>query len=162
MSFRLNLLFIIFALLLNCGEVSKSDKKLEHNENISLYFDLEGNEVNISDYKGNRVLVNYWATWCTPCLKEMPSMEKAQEALKNENYVFLFATTDDLDKIKNFQQNNSYNFNFLQYQGTLDKLNIYALPATIIYNSKGEMANRIDGATEWDAKEMLDQLRDIP
>lgn len=162
MSLRFIFLFISFALLLNCGEVSKSNEKIENNEKITSYLDLDGNEVKISDYKGKRVLVNYWATWCTPCLKEMPSMEKAREALKNENYVFLFATTDDLDKIKNFQQNNSYNFNFLQYQGTLDKLNIYALPATFIYNSKGDMAKRIDGATEWDAEEILGQLRDIP
>ena len=162
MSLRLIFPFISFALLLNCGEISKSNKKIENNEKITSYLDLDGNEVKISDYKGKRVLVNYWATWCTPCLKEMPSMEKAQEALNNENYVFLFATTDDLDKIKNFKKNNSYNFNFLQFRGTLDKLNIYALPATFIYNSKGEMAKRIDGATEWDSKEMLDQLRDIP
>ncbi|MBT8385258.1 MAG: redoxin domain-containing protein, partial [Bacteroidia bacterium] len=66
MSFRLNLLFIGFALLLQCGEVSKSDQNFENNKKISLYFGLDGNEVKISDYKGKRVLVNYWATWCTP------------------------------------------------------------------------------------------------
>ena len=148
--------------MLNCGEVSKSDQKFKSNEEISMYFDLDGNDVKISDYKGKRVLINFWATWCTPCLIEMPSMENAQEALKDENYVFLFATTDDIDKIKNFEKNNSYNFKFLKYNGTLDKLNIYALPATFIYNSKGEMVKRIDGVTEWDAEEMLAQLRDIP
>ena len=162
MSFRVNFLIISFILLLNCGEVSKSDQKFKSNKEISMYFDLDGNDVKISDYKGKRVLVNFWATWCTPCLKEMPSMENAQEALKDENYVFLFATTDDIDKIKNFEKNNSYNFKFLKYNGTLDKLNIYALPATFIYNSKGEMVKRIDGVTEWDAEEMLAQLRDIP
>jgi thiol-disulfide isomerase/thioredoxin len=162
MSFRVNFLFISFILLLNCGEVSKSDQKFISNEEISMYFDLDGNDVKISDYKGKRVLINFWATWCTPCLIEMPSMENAQEALKDENYVFLFATTDDIDKIKNFEKNNSYNFKFLKYNGTLDKLNIYALPATFIYNSKGEMVKRIDGVTEWDAEEMLAQLRDIP
>ena len=161
MSFRVNFLIISFILLLNCGEVSKSDQKFKSNEEISMYFDLDGNDVKISDYKGKRVLVNFWATWCTPCLKEMPSMENAQEALKDENYVFLFATTDHIDKIKNFEKNNSYNFKFLKYNGTLDKLNIYALPATFIYNSKGEMVKRIDGVTEWDAEEMLAQLRNI-
>ena len=161
MSFRVNFLFISFILLLNCGEVSKSDQKFKSNKEISMYFDLDGNDVKISDYKGKRVLVNFWATWCTPCLKEMPSMENAQEALKDENYVFLFATTDHIDKIKNFEKNNSYNFKFLKYNGTLDKLNIYALPATFIYNSKGEMVKRIDGVTEWDAEEMLAQLRNI-
>ena len=161
MSFRVNFLFISFILLLNCGEVSKSDQKFKSNEEISMYFDLDGNDVKISDYKGKRVLINFWATWCTPCLIEMPSMENAQEALKDENYVFLFATTDDIDKIKNFEKNNSYNFKFLKYNGTLDKLNIYALPATFIYNSKGEMVKRIDGVTEWDAEEMLAQLRNI-
>lgn len=161
MSFRVNFLFISFILLLNCGEVSKSDQKFKSNKEISMYFDLDGNDVKISDYKGKRVLINFWATWCTPCLIEMPSMENAQEALKDENYVFLFATTDHIDKIKNFEKNNSYNFKFLKYNGTLDKLNIYALPATFIYNSKGEMVKRIDGVTEWDAEEMLAQLRNI-
>ena len=161
MSFRVNFLIISFILLLNCGEVSKSDQKFKSNKEISMYFDLDGNDVKISDYKGKRVLINFWATWCTPCLIEMPSMENAQEALKDENYVFLFATTDHIDKIKNFEKNNSYNFKFLKYNGTLDKLNIYALPATFIYNSKGEMVKRIDGVTEWDAEEMLAQLRNI-
>ena len=147
--------------MLNCSDV-KNKKTIDNKViNTSLYLDLEGNTVKIQDFKGKRVLLNFWATWCTPCLKEMPSMLKAQEILKDENYVFLFATTDNLDKINQFKKNNDYPFQYLQFKSTLDKLNIYALPATLIYNAEGNQVKRIDGATEWDSKEMLDQLRAI-
>jgi len=147
--------------LLNCADVKK-EKGIEIKPVItSLYTDLEGNPVAIKDFKGKRILLNFWATWCTPCLKEMPSMAKAQEVLKNENYVFLFATTDNLDKIDQFKKNNDYPFQYLQFKSTLDKLNIYALPATFIYDTEGNEVKRIDGATEWNSEKMLEQLRKI-
>ena len=161
MNIKYILVFICCITMLNCSDV-KNKKTIENKViKTSLYIDLEGNTVKIQDFKGKRILLNFWATWCTPCLKEMPSMLKAQEILKDENYVFLFATTDNLDKINQFKKNNDYPFQYLQFKSTLDKLNIYALPATLIYNAEGSQVKRIDGATEWDSKEMLDQLRAI-
>jgi thiol-disulfide isomerase/thioredoxin len=147
--------------LISCNHTQKKDIVNDKAEITSLYVDLDGNSIAIKDFKGKRVLLNFWATWCTPCLKEMPSMEIAQELLKNENYVFLFATTDNLEKINQFKKNNRYPFQFLQFKSTLDKLKIYALPATFIYDTKGNQVKRIDGATEWDSKETLTLLRTI-
>ena len=127
----------------------------------SLYTDLEGNAVKLSDFKGKRILLNFWATWCTPCIKEMPSMAKAQEILKDENYIFLFATTDALKKVTHFKENNPYPFQYLQFTSSLDKLNIYALPATFIYDTHGKMVKRMNGATEWNSEEILNQLKTI-
>src|SRR5688572_18783836 len=53
----------------------------------SMYSDLEGKPINIADYAGKKVFVNYWATWCAPCIKEIPSIARAAEAM-GEDYVF--------------------------------------------------------------------------
>lgn len=153
---------IIFLLVLiifvACGDKKSKDVEKENSSHLT---NLSGEEILISTYKGSRVLVNYWATWCTPCLQEMPALVHAQEILKNENYVFLFPTTDEIKKIKAFQKAKNYPLQFLHYTSTLDKLNIYALPATFIYNTQGEMVKRIDGATAWDSEEIINLLKSI-
>lgn len=156
-----HLLMLFLGLLMSCNEAPTKNGTKKANEVFSLYADLEGNLVSLEDFKGKKIVLNYWATWCTPCLKEMPSMVRAQELLQIENFVFLFATTDDIEKIIEFKQRNSYPFQFLQFKTSLDKLNIYALPATFLYDSKGNLVKRIDGATVWDSEEMLNQLREI-
>ncbi len=162
MNFKCILILFCFNLLISCNHTQKRDiAKEKVRITSSLYLDLEGNSVVLDNFKGKRILLNFWATWCAPCLKEMPSMKRAQKVLKNENYVFLFATTDDLKKINQFIKNENYPFQFLQFKGTLDKLNIYALPTTFVYDTNGNQVKRIDGATEWDSKEMLNQLRAI-
>ena len=75
--------------------------------------------------------------------------------------MFLFATTDTVEKIIEFKLKNNYPFQYLQLNSSLDKLNIYALPATFLYNSQGKLVKRIDGAAEWDSEEMLNLLRAI-
>jgi len=149
---------LVLILFVACGD--KQAKDVEK-ENISYFTNLEGEEILLSTYKGSRIVVNYWATWCTPCLEEMPSLVHSQEILKNENYIFLFPTTDEIKKIKAFQKVKNYPLQFMHYSSTLDKLNIYALPATFIYNTKGEMVKRIDGVTAWDSEEIINLLKSI-
>ena len=67
------------------------------------YEDLEGNPVALSDYSGKRILLNFWATWCRPCIEEMPSLLKAQEVLGKEDYVFLLATDQSVNIINSFK-----------------------------------------------------------
>lgn len=161
MQYKLFLIFFGFCLFVNCRDVEKEKALGEKSKNTTLFINLEGKNVDLKNYQGKRVLVNFWATWCTPCLQEMPSLVRAQEILANENYVFLFPTTDNLKKIMAFNKIKSYPLQFLHYTSTLDQLNIYALPATLIYNTKGEMVKRIDGSTEWDSKEIISLLKNI-
>ena len=161
MQYKLFLIFFSFCLLVNCRDVKKEKVLEEKSENTTLFINLEGKNVDLNNYLGKRVLVNFWATWCIPCLQEMPSLVRAEEILANENYVFLFPTTDNLEKIMAFNKIKSYPLQFLHYTSTLDKLNIYALPTTLIYDTKGEMVKRIDGSTEWDSEEIINLLKNI-
>ncbi|MFS4491831.1 TlpA family protein disulfide reductase [Maribacter sp. 2308TA10-17] len=133
----------------------------EENEPKSTYEDLEGKPIELSDYKGKRILLNYWATWCKPCIEEMPSMVEAQTLLDKENYVFLFASDQSVAKIKAFQQKRGFDLNFVKFNGSLTSEEITALPATFIYNEKGEKVERMDGATEWNSPEIIQKLKNI-
>ncbi|MEI2822702.1 MAG: hypothetical protein V9F02_04650 [Chitinophagaceae bacterium] len=70
-----------------------------------------------------------------PCLKEMPSIEKAQNILRNKNIVFLLASAETIDEIDAFRKLQSYPFNYVQLQNS-EELNIDGLPTTFIFNKK--------------------------
>ena len=156
--------FVIILLVLSISISCKGERKEEvrNSKKVTLYADLNGVPVSLEQFKGKRILVNYWATWCVPCLKEFPSLVKAQELLSNDNYVFLFPSPDGVEKIKVFNESKSYPLQFLSLNESLDKLDIYALPSTIIYATDGSVYKRIDGATDWSAPEIIELLRDVP
>ncbi|WP_282143869.1 TlpA family protein disulfide reductase [Cellulophaga baltica] len=125
----------------------------------SLYTDLEGNPISLNDYKGKKILLNFWATWCSPCIEEMPSLERAMTLLKDDNFIFLLATDEPIETINNFKAHTNVKLNFIRYTGALSQLKIYALPATFIYNEQGKEVTVIRGASEWDAPEMILKLK---
>lgn len=157
-------IIVIMILVISVTSSCKGDRKEEvkYSEKETLYADLNGVPVSLEQFKGKRILVNYWATWCVPCLKEFPSLVKAQEVLSNENYVFLFPSPDGAKKIKAFNETKSYPLQFLSLNESLDKLDIYALPSTIIYATDGSVYKKIEGATDWSAPEMIELLKDVP
>ena len=105
---------IIFAMvltgILGCNTKTKEDSQKPVSEPAeskdivaeSLFQDLEGKAIDLSDYQGKRVVLNYWATWCVPCIKEMPSLGAAEKVLEKENYVFLLASDESVTKIQDF------------------------------------------------------------
>ncbi len=160
------LFLLILVTSLSCKNSAKEQVERSSDESVqgvvepeSSFVDLDGKPVHLSDFKGKRVLLNYWATWCRPCIEEMPSLLNAQEVLGAENYVFLLASDQSLEKIKAFKEKKQYDFTFLKFTGSLADMQINALPATFIYNESGKFMKRIDGATEWDSPLLLDKLK---
>lgn len=121
--------------------------------------DLSGNPVALSDFKGKFVLLNLWATWCQPCIKEMPSLVDLQEKLGpaltvvalsedhgGEVIVKLFVDKLGLDKLKIGLDPKSSAIRAFQAEG---------LPSSFLIGPDGKVLGKVEGAADWDS----DQLR---
>lgn len=122
--------------------------------------DLDGNQIDLADFKGRRIFLNLWATWCKPCIAEMPDIDAANKILSNEDYVFLLASDEKPEKIKKFAAKyNEFSFQFVHMVNSVYDLDVVALPTTLIINRNGEIVYDEVGAKKWDSEEVLNQLR---
>ena len=151
-------------LLVGCSSSSSQNSNSYPSNSIqsnSIYVDLDNNEVDLSSFRGKKILINYWATWCGPCIQEMPSLLKAQELLKDENYIFLLVSDESIQKISTFKNRKKFNFTYLKSLVSLGSMGIYSLPTTYIFNEKGEKVNKIVGAVDWNSNRMIKKLKSL-
>lgn len=126
--------------------------------------DLYGADVNISDFRGKIVFLNFWATWCPTCVVEMPSMEKLHRKLKDKDFALVsISLQDPAAEVKRFFKQNELTFTaLLDSTGkTVPGFGIRAIPTTLILDKTGRIIGRVMGAREWDSREsmaMFEQL----
>lgn len=116
--------------------------------------------IDLSPYKGKVVFINFWATWCKPCVSEMPSLQQLTNKLKDENIVFLFASDEAVGEIDDFKKSNNYTMEFAKVE-SLGDLNISAIPTTFIYDKNGALAFTETGARQWDSEESIAMVTKI-
>ena len=150
--------------MLGCRELNKNKPgtlgdKILTIENIRLT-DLNELPVKPESYQGKTVFINFWATWCKPCIEEMQSIEKAQMRLKDKNVLFLMASVESSGQIREFEINHPYPFNYVIVQN-FEQLNIQALPTTFIFNSMGKQVFSEMGSRNWDDNHNIDLILDI-
>ncbi len=100
------------------------------------YKDLDGNIFKLSEFKGKYILVNFWATWCAPCIKEFPVLDDTYELLKKD-YVFIMVSDESIDKIKKFAANKPYQFVFAKTNNLMTK-GITYVPQTFVLDKNGK------------------------
>lgn len=129
--------------------------------------DMDGNKVRLADYKGKVVVVDFWATWCGPCLKSFPEMKSLVEKYKaNDNVAFLFINTwennnDFKRKVKDIIESNAYPFTVLyddQPQGepaelVAKKFAVASLPTKFIIDEQGRVRFKLDGTKHYGTSE---------
>jgi len=155
MKLLISLLFT-FLILIGCSSRSSNESVLNK---IKLK-DLYDQSIDLDKYEGKTIFINFWATWCAPCIKEMPSIEKAMTALEKDKIVFLFASNESVEQIKEFDEEKKFNFTYVQLQN-MEELNIQVLPTTYIINSKGELAFSETGFRQWDEAANLELINRI-
>lgn len=120
---------------------------------------LHGKNVSLSDYRGKVVLVNIWATWCTPCVDEMPSMEKLYQKLKSENFEILAVSIDSLgaQEVAPFMEKYKLTFPALiDSEGTIRIVyRATGVPESFIIDKDGRLVKKIIGAIDWTRPEIL-------
>ncbi len=119
--------------------------------------DLQGKSVALSDFRGQVVLLNFWATWCGPCRVEMPAMEALYQAMHDQGLEILAVSVDQqgMAVTKPFQESMGLTFPILHdsdYQVGLE-YGARTLPMTYAIDRKGIIRHRIFGARDWNSSE---------
>lgn len=122
--------------------------------------DADGKMHRLSDYRGNVVFINFWATWCPPCLREMPSMQRLWEQLKQKDFVILAIDVgEDDETVFQFTVALDTPLEFpllLDREGKIvEQWPVLGLPTTFIIDKQGRVAFRAVGAREWDQPELV-------
>lgn len=142
------------------SEKSETEREILQDYDWNLQ-QLNGEDVNFSQSKGKVVIVNFWATWCPPCVAEMPSFQKLYDTY-GDKVDFYFVTSEKPEKIMSFMTKNSYSLPiFLQTYEAPKQLESSVLPTTYLISKTGEIIIGEEGAADWNSKKMralLDQL----
>lgn len=122
--------------------------------------DLQNNPIDLGQYQGKIIFLNFWATWCKPCIAEMPSIQEVQNKLQSKEIVFLLASSEGIEEISTFQNTHNYKFNYIRVENS-EELNIQGLPTTIIFDQKGQVVFSEMGARQWNEKDNIDMILKI-
>lgn len=117
--------------------------------------DMTGNNVNLQRFKGKKVFVNLWASWCPPCRREMPSIEKLSKAVDQNKVAFVMLSLDDsFDKAKSFVKQQQLSLPVYYPAENLPALfHVQVVPTTFIFDESGKLIQRIDGGDNYDSQE---------
>lgn len=131
-----------------------------------MLMDLEGNEVRLSDFRGKKVLVNFWATWCPPCRIEMPHMQKFYEDYQKKDVVILGVNLTTTEKrtedIPKFVQEEKLSFPIVldETGEVMLTYQVFAYPTTYLLDSSGIIQERFQGAISYDImKEAMKNIK---
>ncbi|MBI3509279.1 MAG: TlpA family protein disulfide reductase [Bacteroidetes bacterium] len=122
---------------------------------------LDGTPVKLSAFKGKTVFVNFWETWCGPCVEELPTIEAARMQLDSSKIIFITVSEEDPAKIKNFSAQHDYHFQYLISQKKFHELNINTYPTTYIIDKHGHVAFSEIGAADWSDVSTLARIEEI-
>ena len=179
-SQRNNIIFLVFILLLLIPQtrqpiqvllqkglamispsVIKEDKRITLKDYDWQLVDENGKSYNFNNAKEKVVVLNFWATWCPPCIAEMPSMEKLYKDYKDE-VVFLFVSNESQDVISKFKQKNDYDFLvYSSVTATPKLLEASSIPRTFVLDPQGHIVIDKTGAADWNSDKVRKLLDDL-
>ncbi|AFL51281.1 redoxin family protein [Sinorhizobium fredii] len=131
-----------------------------------LFTDGDGQPRTLADFRGKVVLLNVWATWCLPCRKEMPTLDRLQAALGGDRFQVVALSVDRLgaETVKTFYSEIGVRRLAAHVDASgraLSALAAVGLPTTILIDTDGRELGRLMGPAEWDAPDMVAFLKSI-
>ena len=127
--------------------------------------DLNGTRVSLAEFRGKVVLLNIWATWCLPCVEEMPSMEKLHHEMGGEDFIILAVSIDGTgaEVVIPFVEKHNLSFTVLvDRKATVKSLfQVTGVPESIIIDKEGMVVEKVLGARNWASSEILGYFRNL-
>ena len=162
------LIIFIFLISNSFADEVNNIKNLVINKELNKYdgltfFDVKNKQINLDDYKGNLVLLNFWATWCAPCKEEMPSLDflQSHNDLNNLKIFPINVGKDNIEKSKDFFEDLQIKnlMPFFDSPKTLAKeFRLRGIPTSIIFNKDGLEFARVIGSIDFKNKDFIEWL----
>jgi peroxiredoxin len=128
-----------------------------------VFTDLEERTVSLASLEGRVVVLNYWATWCAPCLTELPSLDRLHRALSREGLVVLAVSVDEGGTdVEGFVRERGFAFTVLRDRGGAQaarELGVDSYPTTFVIDRALRLREHYLGIADWDRPEALDHFR---
>lgn len=134
----------------------------------AVFLDTSGKEVRFKDYKGKYLVVNFWASWCEPCVQELPALQKLYDYMEPRGKWHVMAISIDekydLPKVSSFinQLGAEKVAGYYDHEAKL-RLNIHmsGVPMTLIVNPRGRVLYKVSGGGMWNSQEMIEFLENV-
>ena len=138
------------------------NKELKKYDGLT-FLDAKNRQLNLNDYQGNLILLNFWATWCVPCKEEMPSLDLLQvhENLNNLKIFPINVGQDNIEKASNFFEDLEIKNLKLYFDSPITlakKFGLRGIPTSILFNKEGLEFARIVGSIDFEDKEFIEWL----
>lgn len=136
--------------------------------NSSLYNlsfpNVEKQEIQLSEFKGKVILLNFWATWCPPCVKEMPSMQRLYDQFPKQDFeIVAISAGESQAAVESFMMGLETELTFpilLDEQGrTFKDFGIRGLPMSFLFDREGKLIKTISGSREWDEEREIQLIK---
>jgi len=123
--------------------------------------DLDGNTLNFKDLENRVVFLNFWATWCPPCIAELPSIQDLHDDYKDK-IAFVLISSEKLEVVKSFKDKKGYNLNsFTPLSAYPSYFNISSIPRTFLIDKKGKIVIDKSGAANWNSETVRQQIDEL-
>ncbi|TDI72847.1 MAG: TlpA family protein disulfide reductase [Bacteroidetes bacterium] len=125
--------------------------------------DMDGEPVDMAEWKGKTIFINIWATWCAPCLAEMPIIHDLYEHMDGENIVFAMLSSDDsLEIARAFVEKKGYTFPvYLLHAGLPEPYSTNTIPTTYVISPDGDVVMRHTGMFNYNSEEFRNFLAEV-
>ena len=122
---------------------------------------VDGQPFDKSAYEGKPVFINLWATWCGPCIAEMPSLDRLARLLEKEGVMFLAISDVNATKVKKYLSGKDFTLPFALKELEAGDKKMNSLPQSFLLNKEGKVIYKKTGSAEWDSPEMVEMIRQL-
>ena len=154
---------LVLPMAMSASAVEQSDPKPVP---VVAFQSMDGQDVTIEDFVGKTVVLNFWATWCAPCKREMPSLDRLQAEFNKDEVLVLALAADRAEPGKLQSWMDDIGIENLEIyrdpkRGVAQKMGVFGLPLTVIVDAEGNEVARHAGYAEWDTPEIVELVRQI-
>ena len=126
--------------------------------------DLNGKTHKLEDYRGKAVMVQFWATWCPPCLKEMPAMQRLEKKMAGKPFVILAVNMGETEKdVREFVNKMKISFTVLMDEDGkgVGDWKVFVAPSTFLLDPQGNVRYTLQGGAEWDEPAYIKAISEL-